>query len=110
MPPRATTKVKRGPELWNPKKTNTVPDDVFEDDDWVMRISAGPRPKFPPGPDAANAVVEEFFNIPPAKLASTSRAPSTPVAGLSQTNLSGGPCKISLFLIQYVTSIHLYVN
>ena len=110
MPPRASTKVKRGPELWNPKKKKSVSDGVPEDDEWVMRITPGPRAKFAPGPDAANAVVEEFYNIPLAKSPSNSRAPSTPVAGLSQTPLTCDPCKKTFSVIYFVTILYKYVT
>ena len=76
MPPRASTKVKRGPELWNAKKKNCNTDCVAAGDDVALDGSSGTRPKYPPGPDMVAAVTEEFRNLPQTKSSTTLRSPS----------------------------------
>ena len=64
MPPRAANKEKRGPESWNPKKRKTSTDDIHNGDATLPGTGNRSRSKYPPGPDAATAVREEFFNLP----------------------------------------------
>ncbi|KAG0575032.1 hypothetical protein KC19_VG312300 [Ceratodon purpureus] len=76
MPPRAINKEKRGPELWNPKKRKASTDDSQKEDGLFLGSASRGRSKYPPGPDAATAVTDEFFNLPPSKCSVERDSPS----------------------------------